>query len=141
MNPIEDTICDKVFKNGPSKICGRQPSKILKGYGLLNTIYFVDTFTTEKTILHNFNAHKESIFDIKKLQVYFLDSTLSLRRYFITYNFSSCKKSTNKMTFNSTSFVPASGKKNTLNTLFICNNLFWLLLACPTANFEQLTRN
>ena len=25
---------DKVFKNGPSKICGRQPSKNLKGYGL-----------------------------------------------------------------------------------------------------------
>ena len=28
-------ICDKVFKNGPSKICGRQPLKNLKGYGLL----------------------------------------------------------------------------------------------------------
>ena len=26
---------DKVFKNGPSKICGRQPLKNLKGYGLL----------------------------------------------------------------------------------------------------------
>ena len=26
-------IWDKVFKNGPSKICGRQPLK--KGYGLL----------------------------------------------------------------------------------------------------------
>ena len=25
----------KVFKNGPSKICGRQPLKNLKGYGLL----------------------------------------------------------------------------------------------------------
>ena len=25
----------KVFKNGPSKICGRQPLKILKEYGLL----------------------------------------------------------------------------------------------------------
>ena len=24
----------KVFKNGPSKICGRQPSKNLKCYGL-----------------------------------------------------------------------------------------------------------
>ena len=28
-------IWDKVFKNGPSKICGRQPLKNLKGYGLL----------------------------------------------------------------------------------------------------------
>ena len=28
-------IWDKVFKNGPSKVCGRQPLKNLKGYGLL----------------------------------------------------------------------------------------------------------
>ena len=28
-------IWNKVFKNGPSKICGRQPLKNLKGYGLL----------------------------------------------------------------------------------------------------------
>ena len=27
-------IWDKVFKKGPSKICGRQPLKDLKGYGL-----------------------------------------------------------------------------------------------------------
>ena len=27
---------DKVFKNGPSKICGRQPMKNLKGYGPLS---------------------------------------------------------------------------------------------------------
>ena len=26
--------CDKVFKNGASKICGRQLLKNLKGYGL-----------------------------------------------------------------------------------------------------------
>ena len=29
----------KVFKNGPSKICGRQPLKNLKGYDLLRPIY------------------------------------------------------------------------------------------------------
>ena len=28
-------IWDKVFKNGPSNFCGRQPLKNLKGYGLL----------------------------------------------------------------------------------------------------------
>ena len=28
-------IWDKVFKNGPCKICGRQPLKKLKGHGLL----------------------------------------------------------------------------------------------------------
>ena len=27
--------CDKVFKNGPRKICGKQPLKNLKGYELL----------------------------------------------------------------------------------------------------------
>ena len=30
-------IWDKVFKNEPSKIWGRQPLKYLKGYGLLKT--------------------------------------------------------------------------------------------------------
>ena len=29
---------DKVFKSGPSKICGRQPLKNLKGCGLLKQI-------------------------------------------------------------------------------------------------------
>ena len=28
-------IWDKLLKSGPSKICGRQPLKHLKGYGLL----------------------------------------------------------------------------------------------------------
>ena len=28
-------VWDKVFKNGASKICGRQPLKNLKGYGLI----------------------------------------------------------------------------------------------------------
>ena len=32
--------CVKVFKNGPSKICGRQPSKNLKWYGLPNHFKF-----------------------------------------------------------------------------------------------------
>ena len=31
----ENVKWDKVFKNRPSKICGRQPLKNLKGYGLL----------------------------------------------------------------------------------------------------------
>ena len=29
----------KVFKNGPGKICGRQPSKNLKWYGLPKNVY------------------------------------------------------------------------------------------------------
>ena len=34
-----DCILDKVFKNGPSETCGRQPSKNIKGYGLLSRPY------------------------------------------------------------------------------------------------------
>ena len=37
-------IWDKVFKNGPSKICGRQPFKKLKGYGLLKQTISLQTF-------------------------------------------------------------------------------------------------
>ena len=32
------SICDKVFKNGPGKICERQPLKNLKGHGLLKQV-------------------------------------------------------------------------------------------------------
>ena len=39
------TVCfdkwDKVFKIGPSKICGRQPLKNLKGSGLLKVRYSI----------------------------------------------------------------------------------------------------
>ena len=35
---------DKVFKNGPSKICGRQPLKKLKGYGLLKQTISLQIF-------------------------------------------------------------------------------------------------
>ena len=42
-------ILDKVFKNGPSKICGRQPLKNLKKYDLLKAVfhkfYFVHFWT------------------------------------------------------------------------------------------------
>ena len=35
---------DKVFKNGPSKVCGRQPLKNLKGYGLLEADHTPSNF-------------------------------------------------------------------------------------------------
>ena len=35
-------ICDKVFKNGPRKICGGQPLKNLKWHGLLKQTFFKD---------------------------------------------------------------------------------------------------
>ena len=38
-------IWDKVFKNGPSKICGRQPLKNLKEYGLLSLSTIFPAFT------------------------------------------------------------------------------------------------
>ena len=37
-------IWDKVFKNGPRKICGRQPLRNLKGYDLLKQRSFSTTF-------------------------------------------------------------------------------------------------
>ena len=37
---------DKVLKNGRSKICGRQPLKYLKGYGLLKQNYSLKFFET-----------------------------------------------------------------------------------------------
>ena len=44
---------DKVFKNGPSKISGRQSLKHLKGYGLLRqTIYIPSNFL--KAAFHKF---------------------------------------------------------------------------------------
>ena len=33
---------DKVFKNGASKICGKEPLKNLKGYGLLNIFWKIE---------------------------------------------------------------------------------------------------
>ena len=37
-------IREKVFKSGPSKNCGRQPLKNLKGYGLLRQTIFLQIF-------------------------------------------------------------------------------------------------
>ena len=40
-----NNIWDKVFKNGPSKICGRQPLKITKGmYGLIKADHTTSKF-------------------------------------------------------------------------------------------------
>ena len=50
-------ISDKVFKNGPRKICGRQPLKNLKGYGMLEQflqILLDPVLNTLSYILHDF---------------------------------------------------------------------------------------
>ena len=39
----ENVKWDKLFKNGPSKSCGRQPFKNLKGYGLLKMFHTFDS--------------------------------------------------------------------------------------------------
>ena len=39
-NYLSRTLYENVFKNGPSKICGRQPFKNLKGYGLRKQNFF-----------------------------------------------------------------------------------------------------
>ena len=38
-------IWDKVFKNGPTKICGRQPLKKLKWYGRVTNLKWYDMVT------------------------------------------------------------------------------------------------
>ena len=45
-------IWDKVFKNGPSKICGRQPLKNLKRYGVRKADYTPSHFL--KAVFHKF---------------------------------------------------------------------------------------
>ena len=45
-------IWDKVFKNGPSKICGTMPLKHLKGYGLLEADH--NPSDSLKTVFHKF---------------------------------------------------------------------------------------
>ena len=47
----------KAFKNGPSKICARQPFKNLKGYGLLDhiTSNFLNVFYFTWFILEYFD--------------------------------------------------------------------------------------
>ena len=52
------SICDKVFKNGPSKICGKQPLKNLKGClsqillgSFLNTFSHIYVAKIRSTIL------------------------------------------------------------------------------------------
>ena len=43
---------DKVFKNGPSEIFGRQPLKKLKGYGLREADHTPSNFL--KAVFHKF---------------------------------------------------------------------------------------
>ena len=38
---FKKVIWDKVFKSEPSKFCGRQPLKNLKGCGLLKHLFFI----------------------------------------------------------------------------------------------------
>ena len=45
-------IWDKVFKNGPSKIFGRQPLKNLEGYGLLKADHTPSN--SLKAVFHKF---------------------------------------------------------------------------------------
>ena len=43
---------DKLFKNGPSKICGRQPLKNLKGFNLSKADHTPSNFL--KVVFHKF---------------------------------------------------------------------------------------
>ena len=55
------SIWDQVFKNGPSKVCGRQPLKNLKGYGLqtipLQIFWRLSSTNFTWFILEYFDSH------------------------------------------------------------------------------------
>ena len=91
-------IWDKVFKNGPSKICGRQPLKNLKGYGLLQIEAATKTMFCKKRCFQKFHkihrkapvtllTHKAYNF-IKKealAQVFSCEFEISKNTFFIEY--------------------------------------------------------
>ena len=52
MRKFKCIIWDKVFKNGQSKICGREPLKKLNEYGLLKADHTRSNFL--KAVLHKF---------------------------------------------------------------------------------------
>ena len=54
--PLLLCIWDKVFKSGPSKICGRQPLKNLKGYGLLKQYMWL-LLSSFQYCITNFSNH------------------------------------------------------------------------------------
>ena len=66
-------IWNKVFKNGPSKICGRQPLKNLKGYGLPKARH-----TSSNVLKAVFHSHYLSIL---KYFVPRLKSSLKMELY------------------------------------------------------------
>ena len=72
-NCLSTYIWDKVSKNGPSKNCGRQPLKKLKGYGQLKQTISLQIFLSHYDINDintalQFNKLKHLIFRAKKAQ-------------------------------------------------------------------------
>ena len=45
----QNLVCVKVFKNGPSKICGRQPFKNIRWHGLLKQTISLQTFLRQSS--------------------------------------------------------------------------------------------
>ena len=73
-----NAVWDEVFKNGQSKICGKQPLKTLKGYDLLN-------FSAEKSALLLFDCSNFSGAVDLKIDDSFLDG--SFLDYFYKVSF------------------------------------------------------
>ena len=70
-------ICDKVFKNGPSKICGRQPLKTLKWYSLLKSNFtwsileYLQPYLSPELLENQFSNHEETNLLANKLIGFF----------------------------------------------------------------------
>ena len=77
--------CDTVFKNGPSKICGRQPLKNLKRYGLLKQTISLQNFwrlySTKFYFVHSW------IFCLKSILEYFVSNVTPVKECYYTQFF------------------------------------------------------
>ena len=76
---------DKVFKSGPSKICGRQSLKNLEGYGLLNVSsrFLVKTSNRFRVRLRERNSEIK----LHNLLLIIISSTIHSQMYFTSATF------------------------------------------------------
>ena len=87
-NDVNHVIWHKVFKSGTSKICGRQPLKHLKGYGLLKHFtwstleYFVSYIIVYHYILSDIISKKQRLL-LKQRIPYFAETQAVQKMTFV----------------------------------------------------------
>ena len=78
------TIWNKVFKNGRSEICGRQPLKILKGYGLpfTNFAWSILEYLAPFIVPSNVNGFQKSWNNFLSISVFYSNRENSVILWF-----------------------------------------------------------